>query len=98
MLKTKQAQGRGVVEVLRKLLNSRENKVILDPYLWPSVRTYAVTPEPQGANVIAHVTLNKYHLSPNYYITARYFCTINFGRRNVKITSQKLFWNYFWAL
>ena len=38
-----------------------------------------------------------YHLSPNYYITAPYFWTINFGRRNVIITSQKLSWNYFWA-
>ena len=41
--------------------------------------------------------LHVYHLSQNYYITARYFWTINFGRRNVKITSQKLFLNYFWA-
>ena len=41
--------------------------------------------------------LGAYHLSQNYYITARYSWTINFGRRNVKITSQKLSWNYFWV-
>ena len=34
---------------------------------------------------------------PNYYITAPYFQTINFGRRNVKIASQKSSWNYLWA-
>ena len=39
-----------------------------------------------------------YHLSQNYYITARYFWTINSWCRNVKITLQKLFWNSFWAL
>ena len=39
--------------------------------------------------------LEVYHLSQHYYITARYFWTINFGRRNVKITSQNVFWNYF---
>ena len=38
-----------------------------------------------------------YHLSQNYYITAPYFWTINFGRRNVIITSQKLSLNFFWA-
>ena len=38
-----------------------------------------------------------YHLSQNYYITAPYFWTINFGHRNVIITSQKSSWNYFWA-
>ena len=32
----------------------------------------------------------EYHLSQNYYITARYFWTINVGCRDVKITSQKL--------
>ena len=32
-----------------------------------------------------------YHLSQNNYIIAPYFWTINFGRRNVKITSRKLF-------
>ena len=35
------------------------------------------------------------HLSQNHYITAPYFWTINFGRRNVIITSQKSSWNYF---
>ena len=40
----------------------------------------------------------KYQLSQNYYITASYFWTINLGRRNVIITSQKSSWNYFWAL
>ena len=39
-----------------------------------------------------------HHLSQNYYITAPYFWTINFGRRNVIITSQKSSWNYFWVL
>ena len=39
-----------------------------------------------------------YHLPPNFYITAPYFGTIRFGCRNVKITSQKLSWNYLWAL
>ena len=42
-------------------------------------------------------SISIYHLSQNYYITAPYFGTINFGRRNVKITSQKWSWNYFWA-
>ena len=41
--------------------------------------------------------LVNYHLSQNYYITARYFWTINFGRPNVKITSQELSWNYYWG-
>ena len=36
-----------------------------------------------------------YILFQNYDITAAYFWTTNFGRRNVKITSQKLSWNYF---
>ena len=49
------------------------------------------------ASVLRATFEQGYHLSQNYYITARYFWTINFGRRNVKITSQKLFWNYFWA-
>ena len=40
---------------------------------------------------------NTYHLSQNYYITAPYFWTINFGRHNVIITSQKSSWNYFWV-
>ena len=34
--------------------------------------------------------ISKYHLSQNNCITAPYFWTINFGRRNVKTTSQKL--------
>ena len=44
--------------------------------------------------------LHLYHLSRNCSITAPYFWTINFGRRNVNITiitSQKLTWNYFFG-
>ena len=59
--------------------------------------------DPHPQDKIQHLDFTKdprplYHLSQNYYITARNFWTINFGRRNVKITSQKLFWDYFWAL
>ena len=36
-----------------------------------------------------------YHLSQNYYITARCFWTISFERQTVKNTSRKLCWNYF---
>ena len=38
-----------------------------------------------------------YPLFQNYYITAPYFWTIKFGRHSVKMTSQKLCWNYFLA-
>ena len=49
-------------------------RVLLGGYLW-LVLVLLLSPHP-------------YHLSQDYYITARYFWTINFGSCNVKISSE----------
>ena len=51
----------------------------------------------QKEQILTRKPHSLYHLFHNDYIAAPYLRTINFGRRNVIIKSQKSSWNYFWA-
>ena len=78
----------------QKLLG-RGPEVFLDGAFFATFSSPHTLCTPYHGPTLIFLIKSTYHLSQNNYVTAPYFWTINFGRRNVKIASRKLSWNYF---